>query len=532
MARSPLFASLSRIRRLVHQSEARGLPVTAGLEQEQLSRRQVLGRGAAVATGALMLSSKGAWAAPRGTAPDVGIVGAGLAGLMCGMKLRDAGIVARLYDGNTRTGGRCATYGGQFGGPVDFGGQVVERGGELIDNLHKTMIGLSKRYGLTLEDLEKQPGEIFFYFNGQRVPEATVVDEYRALVAAIHADLRAISSEPSALSHNAADLALDHMSLADYLDSRGAGANIRAALVEAYEAEYGLAAEEQSALNFLLFIHADKRSRFQPFGVFSDERYHVVGGNEQIPRGMAAELPGQIDLGHRLVAARSLASGSVQLTFDVAGRTVTRTHDLVVMAMPFSTLREVELDANLGLSPQKWDAINLLGYGTNAKTMVRFNGTPWRGQGGNGTAYSDLQNLQTCWETNPTQATAQQGILTDYASAARGASLTTRDLQRNVGRFLNDLDRVFPGAKAAASKDARGNVAAYLEPWPLNPLSRGSYTAYTLGQFTTIAGHEGTPSGRLHFAGEHSDSFYSWQGFMEGACLSGIRAASEIVARS
>jgi len=33
--------------------------------------------------------------------------------------------------------------------------------------------------------------------------------------------------------------------------------------------------------------------------------------------------------------------------------------------------------------------------------------------------------------------------------------------------------------------------------------------------------------GNLFFAGEHTDSFYSWQGFMEGACLSGLRAATE-----
>jgi monoamine oxidase len=40
----------------------------------------------------------------------------------------------------------------------------------------------------------------------------------------------------------------------------------------------------------------------------------------------------------------------------------------------------------------------------------------------------------------------------------------------------------------------------------------------------------GQAAGPLKFAGEHADSFYSWQGFMEGACLSGIRAANEVLA--
>jgi monoamine oxidase len=35
--------------------------------------------------------------------------------------------------------------------------------------------------------------------------------------------------------------------------------------------------------------------------------------------------------------------------------------------------------------------------------------------------------------------------------------------------------------------------------------------------------------GNLYFGGEMTDSFYSWQGFMEGGALSGLRAAAEIL---
>jgi monoamine oxidase len=49
------------------------------------------------------------------------------------------------------------------------------------------------------------------------------------------------------------------------------------------------------------------------------------------------------------------------------------------------------------------------------------------------------------------------------------------------------------------------------------------------GQFTTIAGNEGKPVRPLYFAGEHANSFYEWQGFMEGAALSGIQAAQDIL---
>jgi monoamine oxidase len=45
-----------------------------------------------------------------------------------------------------------------------------------------------------------------------------------------------------------------------------------------------------------------------------------------------------------------------------------------------------------------------------------------------------------------------------------------------------------------------------------------------------MAGLEAVPAGNLLFAGEHANSFYEWQGFMEGAALSGIAAAQSILA--
>ena len=70
----------------------------------------------------------------------------------------------------------------------------------------------------------------------------------------------------------------------------------------------------------------------------------------------------------------------------------------------------------------------------------------------------------------------------------------------------------------------------HLEHWPSNPLTKGSYTCYRPDQFTTMAGLEGVQVGNLFFAGEHTNSFYEWQGFMEGAALSGIAAAQSILA--
>ncbi|MBA3502143.1 MAG: FAD-dependent oxidoreductase [Deltaproteobacteria bacterium] len=524
-ARSGALRRLTRLFRIGDDADTRGISSAEALdearEQERaaLSRRKFLGGVAAVSAFAV---TRRAIAAPRPPAIDVGIVGAGLAGLQCAYELGRSGLTPSIYEAGTRVGGR------QFSLRGLFPGQNAERGGELIDNLHKTMLGWVNTLGLTREDVTRVEGDIVYHFDGQRVPESTIVDEYRAFVATMQDDLRASTGAPTANAFNAADQTLDRTTLADYLTSRGCGHWARKALEEAYVAEYGRETSEQSALNFLLFIHADRRSKFTPFGVFSDERFHVVEGNDKIATGIAARMKRQPDFGMVLERVKKTSAGRIELTFRKGNQSIVRTHDKVVLALPFTVLRTVALDASLGLPAWKTLAINQLGYGDNAKQMIGFNGPVWAEQGCDGGTYSDLPNLQATWETNPTNATTARAVLTDYASGARGLRLDPTKVQLEADRFLTDLDKVLPGAKARATK-VSGKYVAHIEQWSSNPLSRGSYTCYRPGQFTTIAENEGTAVGNLHFAGEHTNSFYEWQGFMEGALLSGIDAAAGVL---
>jgi monoamine oxidase len=160
--------------------------------------------------------------------------------------------------------------------------------------------------------------------------------------------------------------------------------------------------------------------------------------------------------------------------------------------------------------------------------MVGFDDRPWLAQGSNGASYSDLTHHQTTWETNPTRATDTHAVLTDYSGGNRGFSLNPQQVQTEAMLFLSDLERVYPGASAAASRSA-GNLRVHLEHWSSNPFVKGSYTCNHPGYFTTIADNEAKPVGNLYFAGEHTSSFYEFQGFMEAAALSGIRAAREIL---
>jgi monoamine oxidase len=509
MSRSPLFRQVSRILQLAEDRSAEPQP-------SGFSRRTFLSRAGAAG---IALSPLGALA-QAGAQPRIAIVGAGLAGLACADRLRRKGYTSRIYEASARLGGRC--YSNRSLVP----GMAAENGGEFIDTGHKTMLAYANEFGLARESVIKQAGEERYYFFGREWSETEVVEQFRAVVARMQDDLRRISGEASFYSSNAADIELDNVNLAEYFGLRCQGYPlVEAVLNEAYLAEYGLETSQQSTLNFLGFMRLNKQSKFEPFGV-SDERFHLVDGNDGIIAGLESKLGSQIQRNAKLTRLGKSASGEYLLYFN--GSTQPERADAVVLTIPFTVLRTVQLDSSLGLSADKSRAIRDLGYGMNAKTMVAFNGRRWATQfGSNGGVYSDLANVQTVWETNRARA-LQRAILTDYASGQRGAALRTDRVQQQVGAFLTDLERVFPGIKATAAKQGSA-IIAHLEHWPSNPLTKGSYTCYKPGQFTTIEGLAGEAAGPLKFAGEHADSFYSWQGYMEGACLSGIRAANEVL---
>ena len=145
--------------------------------------------------------------AGSGTRRYVGIVGAGIAGLACADALADNGVRATIYEAATPVGGRC------FSLRNFFPGQVVERGGEFIDTPHKTMLRYARRFGLALEDVSKEPGDVFYHLGGQLIPEDVVVDEFRDFIQVMRLDVRRLSNETTALDHTDADVALDLTSL-------------------------------------------------------------------------------------------------------------------------------------------------------------------------------------------------------------------------------------------------------------------------------------------------------------------------------
>ncbi len=534
-----MMAQLMRLARLAAHAEKTGQSAQEVIERDAGVHEALRDAGrrrfaqaamAGAATAAAGAMTPAAWAGAArlrrmilGT--NVAVVGAGLAGLSCASELARKGVTTHVFEAAGRVGGRCSSLRGFFPG------QVAERGGEFINTSHHTMIGYARALNLPLEDVSMLPGTPYYHFDGRTYSEAQVVEEYRAFVTSMSEDLSALTC-PTADRHTEADELFDLMTLDDYLGLHGAGGLLRKVIGAAYAAEYGAGVDELSSISFLRFVHGDKRGKFAQVGngngIAGGDGFHVIDGNDRIATGLAERLPTPVQLGHKLVAVRKLANGRLRLTFDVAGRSVQSDHDAVVLTLPFSVLRDVKLDASLELPAWKRYAINHAGMGDNSKLMVGFNQPYWYIQhGSSGTGFGDRSHLQSTWETNPYNGNQQRAVLTSQLGGALAKSLDTKNVQTGATAFLDQLESALPGAHQAAQRTASGGVLAFAQNWSRNPYSKGAYSNARPGYFTMIAHNEAKQIGNVMFAGEHTSSFYEWQGTMEGAALSGLRAAAE-----
>lgn len=479
------------------------------------TRRTFLGTAATAAVAAPLLG-----ASSKSAAGKVAIVGAGLAGLTCAHRLRQAGIAATVFEAGERLGGRCWTIRGEFAE-----GQIAEHGGELIDQGHTRVRQLAQELGLPLDNLlaaEPNGSEPFFHFDGGYYAYVDAVDDLKEIWQPLHRDLSDAGYPTLFDRYTARGRQLDLMSITDWINVTvpgGTASRLGQLLDVAYTIEYGAECGRQSALNLLYLLGYNSPGQFALFGA-SNEKYHVRGGNDQIVARPAASVGAQVRTGAALVAVQALPAGGMRLTLQEGSRTTAADFDRVVFALPFSILRSSVDLSSAGFSALKLTAIRELGMGSNSKLNLQFVSRPWVALGNNGDSYSDT-GYQLTWEVTRGQS-GQGGILVNYTGGAAADAFATGTPATRARRFLTLSAPVLPGLRQA------WNGLATIDCWAANPWTLGSYAYFQPGQYTRFAGMEGRPEGAAHFCGEHTSQ--DAQGYLEGAVETGERAAAEVVA--
>ena len=447
------------------------------------------------------------------------IVGAGVAGLTCAYRLRQAGTASRVFEANDRIGGRTWTLRNYFAE-----GQIAEHGGEFISIGQVEVQRLARELGLQLVNVSRQePGHDIYFFDGEPYTVAEAREDYTMHVRKpLHTALRA-AGYPTKYDHwNPAGRALDHMSVAEWIETNvpdGRRSKIGALLANACIGEYGGDPEVQSALNLIYLLGFERPHRLNVDG--TDEALHIVGGNDRLAARMAAALPdGAIELDTALVALRARADGSMNCTFASGTRLYDVVAERLCLAIPFTTLRNVEL-RHAGFSALKRVAIDNLDLGTNAKLHMQFKRRLWNQERQDGSSYVQFA-YEESWDVSAAQP-GEYGILVGFPGGRHGAlpGAAHGPAPKLVAdAYVRELDRVYPGL----AKLYTG--VAYLDDWKRDPWHHGAYSYYRLGQYTRFAGIEPMPEGNVFFAGEQTS--YNDMGYINGAVISGERAAREI----
>ena len=457
------------------------------------------------------------------------IVGAGMAGLNAAYQLKKAGITASIYEGSHRLGGRILTH---YNDALQMGIHP-EFGGDFVDSTHSDMIALAKEFNLELTDMyaESKAADLrheTFFFDGRHISEEEIIKEFKKIAPKLLKDTESLGEDYD----TPAALILDKMTLKEYIKSLVCAQWLKDILTAAFLAEFGLDTSEQSAINMLDMIDTDTSEGFKVFGD-SDEKYRVKEGNSKLIEHLSDKVKEAIVMKSMLTAI-SNKDGKYTLSFkdkpDVEA-------DYVILALPFTMLREVKMDLK-EMTPEKMNSIQELGYGQNNKLFLGYENRPWREGKNKFYGYLFHKDIHDGWDSSSIKSIASNkgayccffggdesirlskvAINNPYAPASH---IWKTDLPQNeIDKYIGEMETVFPG-----SKKQYANKHAFAA-WSTYPWVKASYTCPKPGQWNTAMLHTSEPIGDVYFAGEHCSVEY--QGYMNGAAETGRVTAEQII---
>lgn len=476
--------------------------------QEFNSGRRKFLQQSLMATAALALPLQGCFSDRK---KPVVIIGAGLAGLTAAFELKKKGIDAIIYEATGRAGGRILTVEDAV---VD--GAYVDFGAEYIDSTHEDLLSLARELNVEIIDLQADPLEPrYYYFHDKQFTEEDLVNELQPFVDRLTKD---VDTLPDVLHYSEGEKfkALDNKSVTEYLKEIGVSGWLYDFFDVVITGEYAMEASEQSAINllYILALPVQIGNRYHALGS-EHEVFKFKGGSQRVVEKLADKVKDQIKTGWHL--QKLLKQGNeYQLVFETEGKTETIAADQVILTIPFTVLRNIEM--NFKFPERKQQCIDSLGFGIAAKVAMGFKKRVWRDKGYQGYTYTDV-NRTTIWDSSQ-GVNIPQGSLSFVTGGKESVEIQDMNYAQIKDRWLSGAEKLYPGL----TDQYNGRIAKFC--WATNPFSKGSYTSYKRGQWSEFAGVEQEPFENIFFAGEHCSVLH--QGFMNGAVESGKLVATQI----
>lgn len=418
------------------------------------------------------------------------VIGAGLSGLAAAHALKEAGWDVTVVEARQRKGGRVFSY--SFESNPEL---ICELGAEWIGASHERMKALCHDFRIKLNEhrfdasllrdgVYKRPNEWRFSARA----DAAFEKLRREFKTYTRADKLRLDGYDWWTLLDELGFPEDDLLLRDLADSTDFGESIRHVSAYVAAAEYF----ESSPANEMDF--------------------KMDGGNTRLVNALADSI-GE-DRIHTALPVTEIRQRAGRVSVKTRSRTFEA--DACVCTVPARVLDKIVFDPPLPAAHR--EAAEQLQYSRIVKNSVLFDERFWREEN-----FSVVSDVTSHYYFHSTQSQpGKRGILCSYAVGEKADVLAAQNARRRTDIITRDLAPFDERAPRLAR-----SIESYA--WQRDPYTHGAYAFYRPGQWFKLRPVLRRPHINVLFAGEHLSE---WQGFMEGAVVSGEEAAKALAGRT
>ncbi len=446
---------------------------------------------------------------------DVIILGAGYAGLSAAEQLRQAGKQVVLLEARDRVGGRTRT---------DYldGGLWVDIGGQWLGPGQDQLYALARRFVKTVWPMYVEGRHVLHLDGRQRTYRGLIPTSLSPLgllnLGWGFARLEWLARRVPLNAHWQAPCAqaLDQQSLGDWMRRHLRHRHAFLMMQVAVEAVFAAHPDDISLLHALFYLRSGGGIEKLTSSAGGAQQDRVEGGMQGLAESWAQELREQ--------GVRILLEQPARAVEQQAGGALVHTDSGVFSAgRVISTLPPVlalDVDFRPGMPVDRRDWCAAMVPGRVIKCFAIYQAPFWRSLGLSGSAIGDTGPCHVAFDATPPGT--DKGILLGFIEGRDAEHWAQQPETARREAVLSCFGRFF-GAAARAPERYLDHV------WASEQWSRGCYAGVAArGTVLRLAASARVPHGCVHWAGTETSSH--WNGYIEGAIRSGIRAAGEVLA--
>jgi monoamine oxidase len=249
-----------------------------------------------------------------------------------------------------------------------------------------------------------------------------------------------------------------------------------------------------------------------------EDMQEIAGGMDLLPDAFYQQLTENIRFGAEVTAMQQ-DENSVTVHYRGPAGRHSVTGDYAVCALPFSVLRDIEVEGR-PFSRAKQQAIRELNYNASSKILFQVRSRFWEEEDGivGGTTTTDLPIRRICYPSYSDPNDRRGTLLASYTWGQDALRYDAMRPDQAIEQALEDVAKIHPSVMTEFE-------VGHVYNWYDDPWARGAFALFEPEQQTRLQPTIVAPEGRIHFAGEHTSLYHAW---IQGALESGIRAAREI----